>query len=192
MDRAEALQPPAGSDEDDAGEHAAHSGEGGSTLTAVYTPAEQHSRLRRQEWRHLATLHSERFNCHMSQCGYAARLLVNFRDGELHFDVESHAGMARAGSSGGSAAAIGAVAVPGSRVDEYASICFLLTLLESSDCRFCALDAWDVASDPLARTVILDKLVSYSELHWHKQFILVTPRSITLAPTAAVAIHTLP
>ena len=181
----EALLLSAGLDEDDAdGDADGVASEDGSAQTEVYIPAEQirlhRMRVLRRTARELHGICSIRFNQHMAQLGHAGRLVVNFQNGELRLEVQV--------SGRGDTASPVTTFVPGSGVDEYASISFVLSLMESSDSPFCALDAWDAVADPAVRAQIHAKVASYAGDHPEKQFILVTPHHVALEPSEAVSI----
>ena len=61
----------------------------------------------------------------------------------------------------------------------YTTLSFTLSLNQSSESPFCAIDEWDVFMDAVARKVSLDKMLRYADEHKHKQFILLTPQDIS-------------
>ena len=74
----------------------------------------------------------------------------------------------------------------------YTTLSFTLSLNESSDSPFCAMDEWDVFMDAVARKVSLDKMMEYAEAHKEKQFILITPQDISaVQPSPYVTIQKL-
>ena len=196
MDQLHALQANAASDDDvdeemaDAvADAAAADANGGSALTVAYRPVEaaqeQRVSVLRTTARTLAQLCSVRFNSHLAQQGYAGRLLLNFRDGELQMEVQPTPDLAPASAH--------PAALPAAGVSAYASLCFMLALVESSDCPFCAMDEWHLAPDAATRALILDTVMSYAEEHSEQQFILITPHNIAaaVAANATVTVHAL-
>ena len=145
--------------------------------------------LLRRTARMLSHLCSNRFNTHMMQRGHAGRLVVNYQEGEMSLEVQL--ANTAPGNNGGSVTVTDTKQLSGGE-RSYTTLSFTLSLNESSDSPFCALDEWDVFMDAVARKVSLDKMMEYAEEHKEKQFILITPQDISaVKPNAYVTIQKL-
>jgi chromosome segregation ATPase len=145
--------------------------------------------LLRRTARMLAQLCSTRFNHHMSQRGHAGRLVVSYQEGEMSLEVQL--ANTAPGNNGGSVTVTDTKQLSGGE-RSYTTLSFTLSLNESSDSPFCAMDEWDVFMDAVARKVSLDKMMRYAEEHKEKQFILITPQDISaVAPTEYITIQKL-
>ena len=139
--------------------------------------------------RQLRDICSNRFNTHMAQRGHAGRLVVNYSEGEMSLEVQL--ANTAPGNNGGSVTVTDTKQLSGGE-RSYTTLSFTLSLNESSDSPFCAMDEWDVFMDAVARKVSLDKMMEYAEAHKEKQFILITPQDISaVQPSPYVTIQKL-
>ena len=136
----------------------------------------ERTRLLRETSRQLWKLCSLRFNQHMAQRGHAGRLVVSYSEGEMSLEVQL--ANTAPGNNGGSVTVTDTKQLSGGE-RSYTTLSFTLSLNESSDSPFCAMDEWDVFMDAVARKVSLDKMMDYAEAHKEKQFILITPQDIS-------------
>ena len=149
----------------------------------------ERTRLLRETSRQLWKLCSLRFNQHMAQRGHAGRLVVSYSEGEMSLEVQL--ANTAPGSNGGSVTVTDTKQLSGGE-RSYTTLSFTLSLNESSDSPFCAMDEWDVFMDAVARKVSLDKMMDYAEAHKEKQFILITPQDISaVQPSPYVTIQKL-
>jgi chromosome segregation ATPase len=132
----------------------------------------RHHLLRRTS-RALAQLVSERFNDHMHDRGHSGIILVNYHDGEMKLEV------VLANTAPGANAVVSDTKSLSGGERSYTTLSFTLSLNESSDSPFCAMDEWDVFMDAVARKISLDKMLDYASHNRHKQFILITPQDIS-------------
>ena len=149
----------------------------------------ERTRLLRETSRQLWKLCSLRFNQHMAQRGHAGRLVVSYSEGEMSLEVQL--ANTAPGNNGGSVTVTDTKQLSGGE-RSYTTLSFTLSLNESSDSPFCAMDEWDVFMDAVARKVSLDKMMDYAEAHKEKQFILITPQDISaVQPSPYVTIQKL-
>jgi chromosome segregation ATPase len=132
----------------------------------------RHQLLKRTA-RALAVLVSHRFNLHMHDRGHSGIIVVNYQDGEMRLEV------VLANTAPGANAAVQDTKSLSGGERSYTTLSFTLSLNESSDSPFCAMDEWDVFMDAVARKISLDKMLDYASHNRHKQFILITPQDIS-------------
>ena len=112
---------------------------------------------------------SHRFNYYMSKKGHSGRVLVDFKDATLSLEVKD-------GEKGKSVKDMRSMS-GGER--SYSTLAFNLSLGDTNESPFSAMDEFDVFMDAVNRKVSIDSLLRFARKHVDKQFIFITPQDIS-------------
>ena len=127
----------------------------------------------------IAKVVSHRFNYYMSKKGHSGRIVVDFKEAKLQLEVKD-------GEKGKAVKDMRSMS-GGER--SYSTLAFNLSLGDTNESPFSAMDEFDVFMDAVNRKVSIDSLLKFARKHVDKQFLFITPQDISAVDASAPDIH---
>ena len=118
---------------------------------------------------------SHRFNYYMSKKGHSGRILIDFEVGSLQLEVKD-------GEKGQTVRDMRSMS-GGER--SYSTLAFNLSLGDTNESPFSAMDEFDVFMDAVNRKVSIESLLKFARIHDDKQFVFITPQDISAVDAEA-------
>jgi chromosome segregation ATPase len=120
---------------------------------------------------------SHRFNYYMAKKGHAGKVLVDYKNATLELDVKMH----------GQGQTVKDTRSMSGGERSYSTLALTLSLGESIESPFRAMDEFDVFMDAVNRKVSMDALIAFSRdpFNKDKQFLFITPQDISAVDASA-------
>jgi chromosome segregation ATPase len=115
----------------------------------------------------------------MTKKGHSGRIVVDFKEAKLQLEVKD-------GEKGKAVKDMRSMS-GGER--SYSTLAFNLSLGDTNESPFSAMDEFDVFMDAVNRKVSIDSLLKFARKHVDKQFLFITPQDISAVDASAPDIH---